>query len=78
MLFKDIIFGLFFLKFSNDKVYSFDQVVSDENLVLFDVKVYFLKDIFIKCGFIVGGYEVLQEGDKGLLLELNLKICDLL
>lgn len=67
---KDIISGLPFLKFSDDKVYSFDQAVSDENLVLLDAKTHPLKDILIKCGFIVGGYEVLQEGDKDLLSKL--------
>jgi phosphopantetheine adenylyltransferase len=59
-----------FLKFSDRKVYSFNQALDSEMLVLLDEKAYPIKEILIKCGFTVGGREVLQSGEKGLLEKL--------
>lgn len=59
-----------FLKFSDRKVYSFNQALDSEMLVLLDEKAYPIKEILIKCGFTVGGREVLQGGEKGLLEKL--------
>ena len=59
-----------FLKFSDRKAYSFDEALKNEMLVLLDEKAYPIKEILINSGFIVGGREVLQGGEKGLLEKL--------
>jgi hypothetical protein len=59
-----------FLKFSDRKAYSFNQALDSELLVLLDEKAYPIKEILIKCGFTVGGREVMQGGEKGLLEKL--------